>query len=65
MSRVKINERILQGIAENSGGDDVIEKFLKDLVYEEAEHPGQWWYTTVYRRLVDESSAKWEAGDEN
>jgi hypothetical protein len=65
MSSIKINQRILEGIAEHSDGDKVIEAFLIDLVYEEAEHPGQWWWKEVYKKLVDRSAAAWEAGDED
>jgi hypothetical protein len=65
MSNIKINQRILEGIAEHSGGDEVIERFLIDLVYEEAEHTGQWWWKSEYKRLVDRYSAAWEASDED
>lgn len=65
MSSVKINERILEGIAEHSGGDEVVETFLIGLVYEEAEHPGQWWWKDQYKKRVDQSAAAWEAGDED
>ena len=65
MSSVKINERILEGIRENSGGDEVIESFLIDLIYEEANHPGTWWWKETYKKRVDKCSADWEEGDEN
>ena len=65
MSSVKINERILEGIRENSGGDEVIENFLIDLIYQEADRPGQWWWKETYRKLVDEYSADWRESDEN
>lgn len=65
MSNVKINERILEGISENSGGDEVIESFLIDLIYEEADRPGQWWWKETYRKLLDKYSADWRESDEN
>jgi len=65
MSSTKINERILEGIRENSGDDKVIEGFLIDLIYEEADHLGQWWWREIYRKQVDKCSADWEEGDEN
>lgn len=65
MSSVRINERILEGIRENSGGDEVIESFLIDLIYEEACRPGQWWWKETYRKLLDKYSADWRESDEN
>ena len=64
MSNIKINPGILKGLAENCAGDEVLEKFLVSVVLEEAERPGQWRWKDVYRRLVADSSAVWEAGDE-
>jgi hypothetical protein len=65
MSGVKINEQILEGIRENSGGNEVIKNFLIDLIYEEADHPGQWWWKETYRKGVDKYSADWRESDEN
>jgi len=66
MSSVKINERILEGITKNSGGDEVIKDFLINLIYEEADHPGQWWrWKDTYKKLIDSCSIDWEVGDEN
>jgi len=38
---------------------------LIDLIYEEADHPGQWWWKDTYKKLIDRFSADWEVGDEN
>ena len=65
MSKVKINERILEGIRENSDKDEIIESFLIDLILEEAYHPGQWWWKDTYRKRVDNFSASWEDIDAN
>jgi hypothetical protein len=65
MSSFKINERILEGIRENSEGDEIIESFLIDLIYEEADRPGQWWWKETYKNRVDKYSADWREGDEN
>jgi len=65
MSSFKINERILEGIRENSEGDEVAESFLIDLIYEEADHPERWWWKETYRKLVDKYSVDWREGDEN
>ncbi len=65
MSSVKINERILEGITKNSGGDEVIKDFLINLIYGEADHSGQWWWKDAYKKLIDRGSADWKVGDEN
>ena len=65
MSEVKINERILEGIREYSDKDEIIESFLIDLIFEEADHPGKWWWKDTYRKRVDKFSASWEDFDAN
>ncbi len=60
MSNGKINERILKGIRENSKNDDTLSEFLINLIYEEAEHPGQWWWKDDYRKMIEKYSEKWE-----
>lgn len=65
MSDFKINERILESIRENSEGDKALENFLIDLIYEEADHSGQWWWKDTYRKLFDKYLADWREGDEN
>ena len=65
MSTIKINERIIEGVREKSGGDEVIEKFLIDLILEEAYHPGQWWWKDTYRKKVDSSTKEWEITNAN
>jgi len=65
MGDFKINERILESIRENSEGDKVLENFLIDLIYEEANHPGQWWWKDTYRKLIDKYLADWREGYEN
>ncbi|MEM3485044.1 MAG: hypothetical protein QXI12_05435 [Candidatus Methanomethyliaceae archaeon] len=65
MSNFKINERILKSIRESSKGDEAVERFLIDLIYEEANHPGQWWWKDTYRKLLDKYSAAWRKSDED
>lgn len=57
MNDGNINERILKGIRENSGNDEVISNFLIDLLYEEAKQPG--WWRDIYKKKVEEYSVKW------
>jgi hypothetical protein len=65
MSSAKINIRILEGVRKNSQGDKVIENFLIDLIYEEADHPGNWRWKDEYRKQVDKFSKEWEVDNEN
>ena len=65
MSEIKINDRILKGIRENSRGDDVIEGFLFELIYEEVEHASTWWWKDFYKKQVDKYSTIWEENNEN
>lgn len=55
MGNGKINEPILKGIRENSENDEKISRFLIDLIYEEADHPGgQWRWKENYRKKLDQ-----------
>ena len=65
MTDGKVNRRILEAIRENSRGDQAVLEFLTKLVYEEAEHSGQWWWKKTYTPLVTEYVKKWEHNNEN
>ena len=60
MNESSINEQILNSIKENSKNDAVLEKFLKELIYEEIKRSGQWKWKDIYRDKVKTFSAKWE-----
>lgn len=60
MNESSINEQILKWIKENSKNDEVFEKFLKELIYEEINRPGQWKWKDTYRDKVKKFSAEWE-----
>lgn len=59
MDVIKINERILESISEKTRGDKVLRKFINEMLYEELEHPGQWWFKDTYRKKIKEYSQKW------
>mgnify|MGYP000861918593 CR=1 FL=1 len=65
MSKIKLNEKIINGIKENCEGDSVIEKFLIDLMYEEVNHTGQWRWKESYKQKVEKSSSEWGKKNEN
>jgi hypothetical protein len=53
MNNIKINGQILDGIKEQCGNDRITEKFLTELIYEEAEHPGQWRWKDTYNKIME------------
>jgi len=61
MNKIKINEQILDGINKQCGNDLVAEKFLTELIYEEAEHPGQWKWKEAYKGIIEKYLAILEA----
>jgi len=60
MNESSINEQILKWIKENSKNDEVLENFLKELIYEEIKRAGQWKWKDIYREKVITFSAEWE-----
>ena len=65
MSVRNINPQLVKSIKTNCGGDIVIEQFLVALIYEEAEHTGNWRWKETYRKKIDEAIEKWEQSDED
>ena len=57
-STLKGMELILTGIKENSKNDKNIQIFLSELVFEEAEHPGQWRWKDNYRKKIKRYSGE-------
>ena len=65
MSEIRVNEQILNWISINSKDDKAVENFLKDLIYEEAEHSGQWRWKENYRKKIKNFSDKWSDSNED
>ena len=65
MSHDAINERILREIRETSGGDEKLSAFLIELLYEEAEHAGQWRWKETYKKKIELYSQEWGYENEN
>jgi len=55
----RINEQILKRIKYNSRGDDNIASFLIDIIYTEAERPGQWWWRETYKKKIKDYIENW------
>ena len=64
MSKSGINERILTRIKEGDKDEEII-NFLIDILYEEAEHSGQWWWKETYKKKIEEYSKEWGENNEN
>lgn len=64
MGKNGINERILTGIKKSNKDDEII-NFLIDILYEEAEHSGQWWWKETYKKKIKEYSKEWYENNEN
>lgn len=65
MSKTKLNEKILHGIKEESKGDSIMEKFLVELVFEEASHTGIWRWKENYKQKIEHFSKDWGVRNEN
>jgi len=59
MSDGKINERILELVKKLTGDDKKLADFLKELLLEEIENPGQWQWNKTYRKLVEKYAEQW------
>lgn len=64
MSKTIISDRILKAIARNCDNDEVVFDFLKNLLVEEADHPGQWWWKEIYRKNIEKYSKKGQKENE-
>jgi hypothetical protein len=60
MSQTRINFQILKKISEICDSDAEIGNFLKDLIIEEADHPGKWWWKDVYINKIKEHVNGWD-----
>ena len=65
MTQGKVNDLIIKAIKENSQGDELINEFLINLIFEEAEHAGATWHWKQrYRNRISSDADKWRK-DEN
>jgi len=62
MNSKGINEKILKAVKETCD-DAIIRVFLMDILYDEAEHPGRWWWKDTYKKKIKKYSSDW--GEEN
>lgn len=65
MNESRINEQILRWLKEHCKNDEVLEHFLKELIYEEVEHPGHWKWKDTYKDKIKKFSNERNAKNEN
>ncbi len=65
MEGAKINDRILESIGEKTRSDKIMRKFIHEMLYEELEHPGQWWFKDPYKKSIKKYSQEWREENEN
>jgi len=53
-----INTQILNAISEKTAGDPILQQFIKELLFEEIEHPSQWWFKDHYKKKIRAYSQK-------
>ena len=53
----RINERILDTLREKTQKDELIGKFLEELLFVESENPG--WFKELYRQKIEKYAEKW------
>jgi len=55
----RISEDVLQVLKKECNNDEIIERFLIDLIFEESEHSGGWWWKKTYKKYINEYQTKW------
>jgi len=65
MTGPTINIPILRVVSEKTSDDPLLRQFIKEMLFEELEHQGQWWFKETYKKKIREYSEKWGKGDED
>ncbi|GAI57554.1 unnamed protein product [marine sediment metagenome] len=60
-----ISEIIIRAVREESKGDQAIEGFLVNLLFEEARHPEVWQFKKPYMKKIEERSKEWQGHNED
>jgi len=61
----QINKQILSAVREKTGDDPVLQKFINEMLFEELEHPRQWWFKEHYKRKIRACSERWDKDNED
>ena len=54
----RINPAILQRLRKEAEGNKDVCQFLEQLIFIEAEHPGQWWWKETYKSIIQKCTEK-------
>jgi len=65
MNGPSINRQILKAVSEKTADDPVLQQFIKEMLFEELEHPTQWWFKEHYKKKIRGYSKKWAKDNEN
>ena len=65
MNRPVINKQILSAVFEKISDDHLLQQFIKEMLFEELEHPSQWWFKDHYKKKIREYSDNWAKNNEN
>lgn len=65
MRDFRINEQIIRWVRENSKNDKMIEEFIIDLIYEEAEHSIKGNWREIYKKKIKKYLKEQSESDEN
>ena len=65
MEKGRVSGEILHGIHKNCKNDIVIEQLLRDLLFEESEHLGQWRWKAKYKEVIEKHIERWGGNDED
>lgn len=55
----RISEDVLQVLKKECENDEVMELFLTDLIFEESEHSGVWWWKKTYKKFIKKYQSEW------
>lgn len=65
MADARISSKIIEAIREAAAEEPILQHFLLELLYVEAEHPSQWWWKDPYRQKLMEYSSRSVDANEN
>ena len=60
-----LNIQIVKTIMGKTDDDLILQRFIKELLFDELEHPSQWWFKDHYKKKIRQYSKKWNQENEN
>lgn len=59
----RISEDVLEVLKAECKDDDIMLQFLIDLIFEESDHPGNWWWKKEYTKYITKYYLEWGGGN--